>query len=377
MPSLMIVDDEALARFSLRTIISQAFADVSVVAEAENGPDAIDAYERWRPDVVLMDVRLPGMSGITASERILERYPSAKIVICTAYDNFSFISHALDIGVKGFLLKPVRREEVTQKLEKLFFSDASIIEQLAERKMLEEMLSGQLSGESLNELEPYYPGLDSGLLLILRIAAGREAQPLLKKLSLALPNGRRAFTCVYEGCGCLLATQSRSADSWNQLLDTLAAEDPALDLCWAAACVRGGKWRDAFLRLKKQLEEAAAPPAPSAEEASIGKRLLEKLNFPDSEIDNMSLESLARELGVSSQYLSLAFKDTLGVTFIAYMTQRRMNYAAQLLRAGVRDTAEVARLCGYGDPAYFKRLFKKTFGISPREYARSKTEIGR
>ena len=65
MPTLMIVDDEALARFSLRTIISQAFSDVSVVAEAENGPDAIAAYERFRPDAVLMDVRLPGMSGIT------------------------------------------------------------------------------------------------------------------------------------------------------------------------------------------------------------------------------------------------------------------------------------------------------------------------
>lgn len=371
MPTLMIVDDEALARFSLRTIISQAFTDVSVVAEAENGPDAIAAYERFRPDVVLMDVRLPGMSGISASEKILEKFPSAKIVICTAYDNFSFISHALDIGVKGFMLKPVRREEVVQKLEKLFFSDSSIVEQLAEQKILEQLLSDQIGGKDLEQLQQYYTGLDTGVLVILKGSGDDAVWKLLRKLSAAPPNGRKVFICRQDGYGCLFATHARDLDIWNQILETIAGKDAALDLRWAAMAVRGGKWKGCFEKLRGQMEEsgeAAQEAAPA--QISISERLKEKLNFPDQEIDNMSLDKLARELDISPQYLSVVFKDTLGITFIGYMTQRRMNYAARLLRDEHKSVQESARLCGYSDLTYFKRLFKKTMGISPREYAR-------
>lgn len=371
MPTLMIVDDEALARFSLRTIISQAFSDVSVVAEAENGSEAIALYERFRPDVVLMDVRLPGMSGITASEKILEKYPAAKIVICTAYDNFSFVSHALDIGVKGFLLKPARRDEVVQKLEKLFFSDGSIIEQLAEQKILEMMLSSRsLPQENLEQLHAYYTGLDNGVLILIETQSPARTWALLKKLSAALPNGRKAFICQKKDQGCLFATQARNLDIWNQLLENIAGEDENLHLRWATTMVRSSRWRESYEYLCRQLEDAQAAPAKVQTQKSIGERLQEKLNFPDSEIDDMSLDKLAQELEISPQYLSVIFKDTLGVTFIGYMTQRRMNYAARLLRVERRSISDAARLCGYTDLTYFKRLFKKTMGISPREYMR-------
>lgn len=373
MPTLMIVDDEALARFSLRTIISQAFSDVSVVAEAENGMEAIAAYERFRPDVVLMDVRLSGMSGITASEKILEKYPAAKIVICTAYDNFSFVSHALDIGVKGFLLKPVRRDEVVHKLEKLFFSDTSIIEQLAEQKILEMMLSSQsLPAENIEQLHAYYTGLDSGVLVMIETRVEDDTWELLKKLSAALPNGRKAFICKKKKYGCLFATQARNLDIWNQLLEGIAGEEERLHLRWATTMVRGSRWRECYEYLWRQMENAQpeSAPANAQTQTPIGERLKEKLNFPDSEIDDMSLDKLAQELEISPQYLSVIFKDTLGVTFIGYMTQRRMNYAARLLRVERKSISEVARLCGYNDLTYFKRLFKKTMGISPREYVR-------
>lgn len=369
MPTLMIVDDEALARFSLRTIISQAFTDVSVIAEAENGPDAIEAYERFRPDVVLMDVRLPGMSGITTSEKILEKYPSAKIVICTAYDNFSFISHALDIGVKGFLLKPARREEVVSKLEKLFFSDSNIIEQLAEQKMLEQLLSDQVSPENLAQLQQYYPDLDSGILLVLEGPFRDENWQLLKKLASAPPNGRKAFICSLNGYECLFASHARNLDIWNQLLASICRDNPDLKICWAAGMVRNAKWKDCFERLCSQMEDQMDVQQVDMP-VSIGERLQEKLNFPDQEINNMSLDKLASVLEISPQYLSVVFKDTLGVTFIGYMTQRRMNYAARLLRDEHKTVQETAHLCGYSDITYFKRLFKKTIGISPREYAR-------
>ena len=148
MATLMIVDDEALARFSLRTIISQAFSDVKVVAEVETGEAAIDAFARFHPDVVLMDVRLPGMNGITASEKILERFPTAKIVILTAYDNFSFISRALEIGVKGFMLKPVSREEIVRKLGRFFAPETSIVMEMAQQKILEMMISRELKADA-------------------------------------------------------------------------------------------------------------------------------------------------------------------------------------------------------------------------------------
>jgi len=101
---VLVVDDEALVRSGLRMIL-EAAADIAVVAEARDGMSALAAVARHRPDVVLMDVRMPDMDGLTAAERICRTPNAPKVVMLTTFDLDDYVHAALRAGAVGFLLK--------------------------------------------------------------------------------------------------------------------------------------------------------------------------------------------------------------------------------------------------------------------------------
>src|SRR2546430_569444 len=103
---VLIVDDQALVRAGFRMIL-EAQPDLEVVGEAGDGSAAIDAVRTLRPDVVLMDIRMPGVDGIEATRRLTEAGAAGKIVILTTYDLDEYVFDALAAGASGFLLKHV------------------------------------------------------------------------------------------------------------------------------------------------------------------------------------------------------------------------------------------------------------------------------
>ena len=108
---VLVVDDHALLRTGVANIINQE-ADLRVVAEAGNGVDAIAAYERYRPDVTLLDLRMPVMEGVEAVRRIRERDPQARVIVLTTYDTDDEIARALKAGAKAYVLKDVSEEDL-------------------------------------------------------------------------------------------------------------------------------------------------------------------------------------------------------------------------------------------------------------------------
>ncbi len=108
---VMICDDHALFRRGLIMVL-EAEADIEVVAEAEDGEDAVAKAEEFVPDVVLMDVRMPGVDGIEATRRIAEKVPTAKILMLTVSDEEEDLYEAIKAGATGYLLKEVSIEEV-------------------------------------------------------------------------------------------------------------------------------------------------------------------------------------------------------------------------------------------------------------------------
>lgn len=101
---VLVVDDEALVRSGLRLIL-EAAGDIVVVGEARDGAEAVAAVERLRADVVLMDVRMPGMDGLAAAERIMRRDDPPKVIMLTTFDLDEHVHRALRVGAVGFLLK--------------------------------------------------------------------------------------------------------------------------------------------------------------------------------------------------------------------------------------------------------------------------------
>ncbi|MCF2683468.1 response regulator [Faecalicatena contorta] len=101
---IVIVDDDMLVSSALKTIL-EVNAEVQVEGMGSDGKEAIALYERYRPDVLLMDIRMKDMSGLDASREILKAYPQAKILLLTTFSDDEYIVKALKYGVKGYLLK--------------------------------------------------------------------------------------------------------------------------------------------------------------------------------------------------------------------------------------------------------------------------------
>ena len=101
---VMVADDQALIRESLKIILS-AHPDIEVVATVEDGNHVLSSIPQTHPDLILMDIRMPGMDGVLATKEVKEHYPDIKIIILTTFDDDEFIYSALKYGASGYLLK--------------------------------------------------------------------------------------------------------------------------------------------------------------------------------------------------------------------------------------------------------------------------------
>ena len=108
---VLLVDDHALLRTGVANIINQE-ADLQVVAEAGNGEEALAAYDRHRPDVTLLDLRMPVMEGVEVVRRLRERDPHARVIVLTTYDTDEEISRALKAGAKAYVLKDISADDL-------------------------------------------------------------------------------------------------------------------------------------------------------------------------------------------------------------------------------------------------------------------------
>jgi two-component system chemotaxis response regulator CheY len=107
---VLIVDDALLIRQMLRSILTRS--DYQVVGEAADGDEAVNRFRELRPDVVLLDIMMPTVDGMTALRQILAVDPAARVVMCSALDQKHVISQALDAGARDFINKPFTPESV-------------------------------------------------------------------------------------------------------------------------------------------------------------------------------------------------------------------------------------------------------------------------
>ena len=116
---IILVDDEEEVRTSIIKKIDWKSAGFQVVGDAENGQDALEKIEQLEPDVVMTDIRMPYMDGLTLIEKIRQKYPSMKILIFSGFDDFEYAKQAIKLNVTEYILKPVNVEELTEILERV------------------------------------------------------------------------------------------------------------------------------------------------------------------------------------------------------------------------------------------------------------------
>jgi DNA-binding NarL/FixJ family response regulator len=153
---VLLVDDDDLMRAGLRAVLSTD-ETIEVVGEAGDGRAALARSVETRPDVVLMDVRMPNLDGIAATRELLEVSPHARVVIVTTFEDDEYIFGALAAGASGFLLKRTRPEELIAAIHTIAAGDSLLSPSVTRRvidRMAREPSAGVRAGERLAELTP-------------------------------------------------------------------------------------------------------------------------------------------------------------------------------------------------------------------------------
>ncbi len=202
---LLIVDDQRLMREGLRLLLEleQGF---EIVGEASSGQSALDAYAELRPDVVLMDIRMPGMDGVEATRRLCASWPGARVIILTTFDDDVNVFEALRAGAVGYLLKDLSGQELASAVRTVFNGGALIEPTVAKRVMTE-----------FARLHPPARSLDEGLseplsereLEILKlISAGLSNREIGDRLGLTEGTVKNHITSLLQKIGARDRTQA-------------------------------------------------------------------------------------------------------------------------------------------------------------------------
>lgn len=162
---VLLVDDEQIARQGIRTFVPWKELGCRLVGEASDGTEALALMEKLRADIVITDIRMPGMDGLELTAELVRIYPGCKVIILTGYEDFSYARQAIQYQVVDYLLKPVGEEELAESLKKV----VAVLEEEAERrrentrmrcmvsdnleeirrKILEDLLYGRMKGDAI------------------------------------------------------------------------------------------------------------------------------------------------------------------------------------------------------------------------------------
>ncbi len=175
---LLLVDDHAILREGLRALLSY-YPDVEVVGEAGDGAEAIESVERLAPDVILMDIAMPGMNGLEATRRIREKHPEAHILVLTQYDDQRYVIPFLKAGVSGYVVKRALGSDLIDAVRAVARGESFLYPSVAST-VLEELrqpAAEEVSGE--NALTPREREI------LQRVAAGETSRQIALALNLS------------------------------------------------------------------------------------------------------------------------------------------------------------------------------------------------
>jgi DNA-binding NarL/FixJ family response regulator len=205
---VMLVDDQALFREGLRTLLSIR-SDLEVVGEAENGRAAVDLAARLRPDVILMDLRMPVLNGVAATRQIQQEQPDSKVIVLTTFDDDEYIFDGLRAGAVGYLLKDVSSDKLVEAIRAAGRGESFLEPSIAAKVVAEfTRLSGGKRPSSPSE-QPLVDSLSERELEILGVlATGASNREIAQQLYITEGTVKNHITNILGKLGVRDRTQA-------------------------------------------------------------------------------------------------------------------------------------------------------------------------
>ena len=176
---LLIIDDHEMVREGLKAMLS-AEPDFTIVGDAANADEAFALIERNHPDVILLDVRLPGASGIEVCRTVTERFPEIAVIILTTFTDESLVEQCIKAGARGFIVKDIERFDLKRSIRAVARGEAALDTKAAVAVL------AQLRRSPQNKNEPVHEPLSSQQLVILRLVAqGLSSREIATRLYLS------------------------------------------------------------------------------------------------------------------------------------------------------------------------------------------------
>lgn len=385
---LMIADDEPKIRRGLRTQIEHMGLEIEVVAEAEDGENALEQSALTRPDILLVDINMPFVNGLDFIERLKATRQDAVILVITGFEAFEYARRALDLGVYAYMLKPVElsglRATLDGAIQKLQAERARerhfawAVAQIEKRRdsLWEEFLSdvvrGILARDEIAEQAALlgFPAMRRTVLMMIKAApdAGQAWRPRILQFAFAdaLRDAlsRCRFSCVFpDERENVMVLYDADEPMDERLLQAARQAGAALSVTMAIQAAPSfglDHLEETYDSLLDAMQRDASRPAAVEQAAAYIQR---NFSRPD-----LGLNDVAEAVGVNASYLSRLMKQELGMPFSKYLTSVRLNAAVGLIERGEIKIRQVGERVGYATPHYFSTAFKKVLGTSPAEY---------
>ncbi len=193
---VLIADDHAIVREGVRMILAKE-PDIEVVGEAEDGRQALDLVEQRRPNVVIMDLSMPGMGGIEATKKVKEQHPGVNVLALTMHEDESYVFQLLRAGASGYVLKRAAAQDLVQAVRAAAKGEAFLYPSVA-RKVVEDYLKRVEAGE---ERERYDGLTEREQEILTLIAGGLSNQHIAEKLYISIKTVQTHRAHVLEKLG--------------------------------------------------------------------------------------------------------------------------------------------------------------------------------
>lgn len=394
---VLIADDESIIREGIRSSLNWQQLGLEVVAEAEDGEEALELARKHSVHILLVDLNMPIMNGMTLIKHMREELPDCKIIIITGHDEFTYAQAAIRMDVDDYILKPVNPAQLADVLTKITKQMASSLEKeehlqmaskqiernfslLRERFCLEWM-DGGLSEVEIREQLAFLkmPDQAPSTLGVIQWSGNSRGKELLSERDrqlylFAIENIVEELLSPYTlvkfrdhlGMLVVLVWEPVSADYIGKID---AAVQTYLKISIASQFLTGIEGVTGVSNVYQQArtslyKEVHLSPFVRLAKDSIAQR------YSDPEI---TLEMIANEMKVSPVYLGRIFKQELGIPFVNMLTHTRIKHAIHYLTTTDMTIIEISEKVGYDSQHYFSTAFKKVVGIAPIQYRKEGT----
>lgn len=399
--TMIIADDEPLVLKSQELLLRKEFPDIEIVGMAENGIELKQMVERLNPDMAIVDVRMPGLTGIEVIELLKNRGCRTHFIINTAFSDFNYVKKALDLKTDGYLLKPGKREESIETIRKLCWAVAAERAETQKQEQINSavgIVSPVLGSEVLLSVfsekcdengfqifcDIHSLRFTSGCIatFVPKVPANIGTNELYDQLNETLaglcnflttvtPNGVVVMFLIPEGL------EPERRENWCRELAFLVAkhlkEKNNADYRYGV-----GKVYDSFTAMRNSYRDSIRDVRGSGAEDEAEGDNKDKIRYislvkqyvMENFQKDISLQNCAENAGISPYYLSHIFKEQTGQTLVEYLSMVRIEKAKILSERAELTTKDIAEQCGYPNLTYFCKVFKRLTGMTIGEYRR-------